>query len=259
MLATAVGGRRRRFAPAPQLDELDSVIAHLNASRIADLTISILPTSSSQGVDKRYLSRLLSRLAVPFLQRLTITTPVERDHVPALASFVSRSRGLQSVTLEGLRLLQDDVGALLAAAETSDTMTQVCVARSVCLSNGACGCACAASAALAAHAGQTLRVQHAVRAAIVPARLLLRARPGDEADAEAFPLFEMPPELVALVVKHCSRDVAALSAAQWLKLFAHALDPESLGLVANGVRAALIDGRSVDEARAQWLVNGGFW
>ncbi|WOO82940.1 uncharacterized protein LOC62_04G006420 [Vanrija pseudolonga] len=257
-------GRRERGSLRVQtrcrsLDELDSVIAHINAARIADLTISILPTSSSQAVDKRYLSRLCARLAVPYLQRLTITTPVERDNVSALSSFLRRSKGLHSVVLEGLRLVQDDIGALLAAAEGSDTLSHICVARSVCLSNGACGCACAAAPALAAHGEHVRRAQATVRAAIVPTRILLRARPSDEVDPEAFPLLEMPGELVALVVKHCSADVGALTAAQWLKLFTHAQDPESLGLVANGVRAALIDGRSVDEARAQWLVNGGFW
>ncbi|KAL1408607.1 hypothetical protein Q8F55_005420 [Vanrija albida] len=238
------------------LDELDSVIAHINAARIAHLTISLLPTSSLP-LDERYLARLLARLRVPHLQTLTLTTAVERAAVGPLAGFVRRSPGLSALAFDGARLDASDLDTLAAAAGDNPTVSRVCAARSVC--SGLVECACALGVDLEAHGARVRRVHDAVRAAVVPARILLRARPAEEEDNKAFRLLELPAELVLLVVRWCSRDPAALSPAQWTALIQHAQDPAALSLVGGGVRAALIDGLSVEEARTEWLMNGGFW
>ena len=95
----------------------------------------------------------------------------------------------------------------------------------------------------------TKRVRTAALHTIAPARILLNAKPPTDEDTvkhvmaevaavdsnsythlpRSFPILDLPPEILHLVIRHCSRDPYAMSDRQFTQLRIHAANPESLG------------------------------
>ncbi|KAL1409013.1 hypothetical protein Q8F55_005837 [Vanrija albida] len=90
-----------------------------------------------------------------------------------------------------------------------------------------------------------VRTRMAAARVIAPARIVLHAvgaREGvtDHADSihksGSFPLLDLPREILLDIIRHCSRDAAALSQAQWLRIVAHAKERDTIKLLANKMR-----------------------
>ncbi|WOO82879.1 uncharacterized protein LOC62_04G006362 [Vanrija pseudolonga] len=130
----------------------------------------------------------------------------------------------------------------------------------------------------------TARVRRAASRAIAPARIILCARSPTATETAArvmheasrdtspvvpFALLDLPAEVQVLIARHCSRDAAALSEAQWTRLRLLAADPGDLRNAARKMRAACADvqlGKAtraqrrerLREVRDEWLVTGGW-
>ncbi|WOO81869.1 uncharacterized protein LOC62_04G005385 [Vanrija pseudolonga] len=207
--------------------DLAPLVAALNASSLAKLDVDLLTDlAPDRGTHAPALSFLLSGLSTP-LQRLTLHDATAPS-AASLAAFLARSGTLQSLTLAHYPITVDSIAPLLDALRSAPAHALATmrlghrrlpppVIRGGCFLPPAVRPDPAAkplaeiAALLEARGKEHERVRAAVRRALVPARVLLRAS-GEGA------VMSLPPELLVHVVRFTTRDPGALSAAQLARL-----------------------------------------
>ncbi|WOO82946.1 uncharacterized protein LOC62_04G006426 [Vanrija pseudolonga] len=271
----ANGAYTERAVTVDSLHALDDTVAALNEARISklDLTLSLDAALHDAAPQRHYFSRLLSRLDARTLRQLSITHPLESADVPPLSDFLlsPAARGLEWLRLSS-SFATADYDRLADGVRRNPSLTDLCLQRATCTRFPPCVCSRARDpgttaglainrlyALLARNARYARRVRAAVRRVLPVARVVLTATRGEEGNACAFPLLELPHELVLEVVRHASGDARVLNDAQWSRVIAHAEDPRSAARVARGLAISAANGAGMRDARAEWFANGQFF
>lgn len=231
----------------PQPADLAPLIAALNASSLAKLDVDLLTDlAPDRGTHAPALSFLLSGLSTP-LQRLTLHDSTSPSPA-SLGAFLARSGTLESLTLAHYPVTLDSVSPLLDALRSTPSHALATmrlghrrlpppIIRGGCFlpppvrPDPAAKPLSDIAALLEARGKEHNRVRAAVRRALVPARVLLRAS-GDGA------VMSLPPELLVHVVRFTTRDPSALTAGQLARLCSIAAGPVE-PLHAEGFSAAM--------------------
>ncbi|KAL1408630.1 hypothetical protein Q8F55_005443 [Vanrija albida] len=271
--------------------DIETIVGRLNASRIDDLAIKI-----SGGPLEAYAT-LFDTLNVPGLRKLCVEDALPASAGVPLERFLRspRSHGLVTIDLDGGFLHAKEVGRIADALRTANrTVTRLCLSECY-LSQHRCVCDLRQniwsergdsrhpyiqSIKLAEDRNRflTTRVRQAAVRALVPARILLRARAPEDYESSdsdqsadtyvsstssttslAGHINKLPRAVVIRIVQFASRDPGALSGAQLARIVDHASDAESLKRVALALGSAAERGQSHNLARLEWLSRGGFF
>lgn len=272
------------------MHDIETIVGRLNASRIDDLAIKI-----SGGPLESY-AKLFDTLNIPGLRKLCVEDALPASAGAPLERFLRspRAHGLVTIDLDGGFLHAKEVGRIADALRTTNlTVTRLCLSECY-LSQHRCVCDLRQniwsergdtrhpyiqSIKLAEDRNRflTTRVRQAAVRALVPARILLRARAPEDYEssdsdqsAETFAsassttslaghINKLPRNVVIRIIQFASRDPAALSGAQLARIVDHASDAESLKRVALALSTAADRGQTHNLARLEWLSRGGFF
>ncbi|KAL1412360.1 hypothetical protein Q8F55_000104 [Vanrija albida] len=226
--------------------DLAPLLAALNASAVAKLDVDLLTDlAPDRGTHAPALGFLLAGLRCP-LRRLTLHDGVAPAPA-ALASLLAGTPTLESLTLSHYPATLDRVGPLLVALRAAPhalasmrlghrrlpppRVSGGCFLPPAVRPDPAERPLAELAALLEARGRAHERVRAAVRAALVPARVVLRSRGGA--------LGSLPPEVRAHIVRFATRDPGALAAAQLARLCTLAAGP--VGRVGDEAFGAAMD------------------